>query len=99
MIYQRFRTSESSSFYFNILSHQEYINIFKEKGENNKYYIDISFINSKVGTSVKIDTSSSIKINTSEDITSIKNDTRGSIKNDTLKVLNISNKKATGCRT
>ena len=75
------------------LEKEGYIKRFKEKGENNKYYIDISFINSKVGTSVKIDTSSSIKINTGEDVGSIKNDTGGSIKNDTLKVLNISNKK------
>ena len=75
------------------LEKEGYIKRFKEKGENNKYYIDISFINSKVGTSVKIDTSSSIKINTSEDITSIKNDTGGSIKIDTLKVRDISNKK------
>ena len=75
------------------LEKEGYIKRFKEKGENNKYHIDISFINSKVGTSVKIDTSSSIKINTGEDVGSIKNDTGGSIKNDTLKVLNISNKK------
>ena len=75
------------------LEKEGYIKRFKEKGENNKYYIDINFINSKVGTSIKIDTSSSIKINTSEDITSIKNDTGGSIKIDTLKVRDISNKK------
>ena len=75
------------------LEKEGYIKRFKEKGENNKYYIDINFINSKVGTSIKIDTSSSIKIYTSEDITSIKNDTGGSIKIDTLKVRDISNKK------
>ena len=75
------------------LEKEGYIKRFKEKGENNKYYIDINFINSKVGTSIKIDTSSSIKIDTSEDITSIKNNTRGSIKIDTLEVLNTSNKK------
>ena len=75
------------------LEKEGYIKRFKEKGENNKYYIDISFINSKVGTSVKIDTSSSIKINTGEDVTSIKNDTGGSIKINTLKVRDISNKK------
>jgi DNA-binding Lrp family transcriptional regulator len=75
------------------LEKEGYIKRFKEKGENNKYYIDINFINSKVGTSIKIDTSSSIKINTSEDITSIKNDTGGSIKINTLKVRDISNKK------
>ena len=75
------------------LEKEGYIKRFKEKGENNKYYIDINFINSKVGTSIKIDTSSSIKIDTSEDITSIKNDTGGSIKIDTLKVRDISNKK------
>ena len=75
------------------LEKEGYIKRFKEKGENNKYYIDINFINSKVGTSIKIDTSSSIKIDTSEDITSIKNNTRGSIKIDTLKVRDISNKK------
>ena len=67
------------------LEKEGYIKRFKEKGENNKYYIDINFINSKVGTSIKIDTS--------EDITSIKNDTGGSIKIDTLKVRDISNKK------
>ena len=75
------------------LEKEGYIKRFKEKGENNKYYIDINFINSKVGTSIKIDTSSSIKIDTSEDITSIKNDTGGSIKINTLKVRDISNKK------
>ena len=75
------------------LEKEGYIKRFKEKGENNKYYIDINFINSKVGTSIKIDTSSSIKNDTSEDITSIKNDTGGSIKIDTLKVRDISNKK------
>ena len=64
------------------LEKEGYIKRFKEKGENNKYYIDISFINSKVGTSVKNDTSSSIK-----------NDTGGSIKINTLKVRDISNKK------
>ena len=64
------------------LEKEGYIKRFKEKGENNKYHIDISFINSKVGTSVKIDTSSSIK-----------NDTGGSIKINTLKVRDISNKK------
>ena len=64
------------------LEKEGYIKRFKEKGENNKYYIDISFINSKVGTSIKNDTSSSIK-----------NDTGGSIKIDTLKVRDISNKK------
>jgi DNA-binding transcriptional regulator YhcF (GntR family) len=67
------------------LEKEGYIKRFKEKGENNKYYIDINFINSKVGTSIKIDTS--------EDVTSIKNDTGGSIKIDTLKVRDISNKK------
>ena len=75
------------------LEKEGYIKRFKEKGENNKYYIDINFINSKVGTSIKNNTSSSIKIDTSEDITSIKNNTRGSIKIDTLKVRDISNKK------
>jgi DNA-binding Lrp family transcriptional regulator len=64
------------------LEKEGYIKRFKEKGENNKYYIDINFINSKVGTSIKNDTSSSIK-----------NDTGGSIKIDTLKVRDISNKK------
>lgn len=64
------------------LEKEGYIKRFKEKGENNKYHIDISLINSKVGTSVKIDTSSSIK-----------NDTGGSIKINTLKVRDISNKK------
>ena len=64
------------------LEKEGYIKRFKEKGENNKYYIDISFINSKVGTSIKNNTSSSIK-----------NDTRGSIKINTLKVRDISNKK------
>ena len=68
----------------NELEEKGYIKRVKEKGENNKYYIN---------SSIKIDTSTSIKINTSEDVTSIKNDTRGSIKNDTLKVLNTSNKK------
>ena len=68
----------------NELEEKGYIKRVKEKGENNKYYIN---------SSIKIDTSTSIKINTSEDITSIKNDTRGSIKNDTLEVLNTSNKK------
>ena len=72
------------------LEKEGYIKRFKEKGENNKYYIDISFINSKVGTSIKNDTSSSIKNDTSS---SIKNDTRGSIKINTLKVRDISNKK------
>ena len=67
------------------LEKEGYIKRFKEKGENNKYYIDINFINSKVGTSVKI--------NTGEDVTSIKNDTGGSIKINTLKVRDISNKK------
>ena len=67
----------------NELEEKGYIKRVKEKGENNKYYIN---------SSIKIDTSS-IKINTSEDITSIKNDTRGSIKIDTLEVLNTSNKK------
>ena len=64
------------------LEKEGYIKRFKEKGENNKYYIDINFINSKVGTSIKNDTSSSIK-----------NDTGGSIKINTLKVRDISNKK------
>ena len=64
------------------LEKEGYIKRFKEKGENNKYYIDTRFINSKVGTSVKIDTSSSIK-----------NNTGGSIKINTLKVRDISNKK------
>ena len=68
----------------NELEEKGYIKRVKEKGENNKYYIN---------SSIKIDTSTSIKINTSEDVTSIKNDTRGSIKIDTLEVLNISNKK------
>ena len=68
----------------NELEEKGYIKRVKEKGENNKYYIN---------SSIKIDTGSSIKINTSEDVTSIKNDTRGSIKIDTLKVLNTSNKK------
>lgn len=68
----------------NELEEKGYIKRIKEKGENNKYYIN---------SSIKIDTSTSIKINTSEDITSIKNDTRGSIKIDTLEVLNTSNKK------
>ena len=68
----------------NELEEKGYIKRVKEKGENNKYYIN---------SSIKIDTSTSIKINTSEDVTSIKNDTRGSIKIDTLKVLNTSNKK------
>ena len=75
------------------LEKEGYIKRFKEKGENNKYYIDINFINSKVGTSIKNDTSSSVKINTGEDVTSIKNDTGGSIKINTLKVRDISNKK------
>ena len=64
------------------LEKEGYIKRFKEKGENNKYYIDINFINSKVVTSAKIDTSSSIK-----------NGTGGSIKINTLKVRDISNKK------
>ena len=64
------------------LEKEGYIKRFKEKGENNKYHIDINFINSKVVTSVKNDTSSSIK-----------NDTGGSIKINTLKVRDISNKK------
>ena len=64
------------------LEKEGYIKRFKEKGENNKYHIDINFINSKVGTSIKNDTSSSIK-----------NDTGGSIKINTLKVRDISNKK------
>ena len=68
----------------NELEEKGYIKRVKEKGENNKYYIN---------SSIKIDTGTSIKINTSEDITSIKNDTRGSIKIDTLEVLNTSNKK------
>ena len=68
----------------NDLEEKGYIKRVKEKGENNKYYIN---------SSIKIDTSTSIKINTSEDTTSIKNDTRGSIKIDTLEVLNTSNKK------
>ena len=68
----------------NELEEKGYIKRVKEKGENNKYYIN---------SSIKNDTSTSIKINTSEDITSIKNDTRGSIKIDTLEVLNTSNKK------
>ena len=68
----------------NELEEKGYIKRVKEKGENNKYYIN---------SSIKIDTSTSIKIDTSEDITSIKNDTRGSIKIDTLEVLNTSNKK------
>ena len=68
----------------NELEEKGYIKRIKEKGENNKYYIN---------SSIKIDTSTSIKINTSEDVTSIKNDTRGSIKIDTLEVLNTSNKK------
>ena len=68
----------------NELEEKGYIKRVKEKGENNKYYIN---------SSIKIDTSTSIKINTSEDVTSIKNDTRGSIKIDTLEVLNTSNKK------
>ena len=68
----------------NELEEKGYIKRVKEKGENNKYYIN---------SSIKIDTSTSIKINTSEDITSIKNDTGGSIKIDTLKVRDISNKK------
>ena len=68
----------------NELEEKGYIKRIKEKGENNKYYIN---------SSIKIDTSTSIKINTSEDITSIKNNTRGSIKIDTLEVLNTSNKK------
>ena len=68
----------------NELEEKGYVKRVKEKGENNKYYIN---------SSIKIDTSTSIKINTSEDITSIKNDTRGSIKIDTLEVLNTSNKK------
>ena len=68
----------------NELEEKGYIKRVKEKGENNKYYIN---------SSIKIDTSTSIKINTSEDITSIKNNTRGSIKIDTLEVLNTSNKK------
>ena len=46
------------------LEKEGYIKRFKEKGENNKYYIDINFINSKVGTSIKIDTGGSIKIDT-----------------------------------
>ena len=64
------------------LEKEGYIKRFKEKGENNKYHIDINFINSKVGTSIKNDTGSSIK-----------NDTGGSIKINTLKVRDISNKK------
>ena len=68
----------------NELEEKGYLKRIKEKGENNKYYIN---------SSIKIDTSTSIKINTSEDVTSIKNDTRGSIKIDTLEVLNTSNKK------
>ena len=64
------------------LEKEGYIKRFKEKGENNKYHIDINFINSKVGTSIKNDTSSSIK-----------NDTGGSINFNTLKVRDISNKK------
>ena len=68
----------------NELEEKGYIKRVKEKGENNKYYIN---------SSIKIDTSTSIKINTSEDVTSIKNDTRGSIKINTLEVLNTSNKK------
>ena len=68
----------------NELEEKGYVKRIKEKGENNKYYIN---------SSIKIDTSTSIKINTSEDVTSIKNDTRGSIKIDTLEVLNTSNKK------
>ena len=68
----------------NELEEKGYIKRIKEKGENNKYYIN---------SSIKIDTSTSIKINTSEDVTSIKNDTRGSIKINTLEVLNTSNKK------
>ena len=46
------------------LEKEGYIKRFKEKGENNKYHIDINFINSKVGTSIKNDTGGSIKINT-----------------------------------
>ena len=68
----------------NELEEKGYIKRVKEKGENNKYYIN---------SSIKIDTSTSIKINTSEDITSIKIDTGSSIKIDTLEVLNTSNKK------
>ena len=68
----------------NELEEKGYVKRVKEKGENNKYYIN---------SSIKIDTSTSIKINTSEDVTSIKNDTRGSIKINTLEVLNTSNKK------
>ena len=68
----------------NELEEKGYLKRIKEKGENNKYYIN---------SSIKINTSTSVKINTSEDITSIKNDTRGSIKIDTLEVLNTSNKK------
>ena len=64
------------------LEKEGYIKRFKEKGENNKYHIDINFINSKVGASIKNDTGSSIK-----------NDTGGSIKINTLKVRDISNKK------
>ena len=66
----------------NELEEKGYIKRVKEKGENNKYYIN---------SSIKIDTSTSIKINTSEDVTSIKNDTRGSIKIDTLELLNNNN--------
>ena len=68
----------------NELEEKGYIKRVKEKGENNKYYIN---------SSIKINTSTSIKINTSKDAGSIKNDTRGSIKIDTLEVLNTSNKK------
>ena len=68
----------------NELEEKGYLKRIKEKGENNKYYIN---------SSIKIDTSTSVKINTSKDLGSIKNDTRGSIKIDTLEVLNTNNKK------
>ena len=68
----------------NELEEKGYIKRVKEKGENNKYYIN---------SSIKIDTGSSIKIDTTKEESSIKNDTRGSIKIDTLEVLSTSNKK------
>ena len=71
----------------NELEEKKYIRRVKEKGEKNKYYINLKKINTD------IEKNSSTKNDTSDKNSSTKNDTTTSIKNDTLQVLYINNKK------
>ena len=73
----------------NELEEKGYIKRVKEKGINNKYYINSSVKFS----STENDTTTSVKIDTSIEESSIKNDTRGSIKFNTLQITNKNNNK------